>query len=465
LSESPSALPHLGPLRKSVYALGDATVNMALSSMTLVYASYFLVQVADLRPALAGLVPLVGRAVDAFTDPLMGEISDRTRWRSGRRRPWFLIGAIPFGLSFALLWVDLPAHSQLGLFTYYTAVYCLMSVAMTMVSVPYLAIQPEMALDYDERTSINTYRTVGSLLGTVAAVNIRAVADAFGGGSAGFVWAGATYGFLVAIPWLAVHRATFERPDFQRRAVQATVRASLRAVFAHKTFTRLTTIYIMGRIAMDLAATLIILYTTYWLGRSQDFELVMMLFLGATVAALPFWLAMARGRDKSRIFLLGSAWWMTWSVALAFIRPEWPAWILYVFVPFVGFGYAIVDLMPWSMVGEVIDEDELHNGERREGSYNGVFTFLRKLGGAIGVFLAMSVLDLAGYEKGAVQTETARQAIRWMTALGPAFFLAIGIWLVRGYPLTRAVHERIVVQLTERNGRSDRVIATPPSEP
>jgi Na+/melibiose symporter-like transporter len=131
--------------------------------------------------------------------------------------------------------------------------------------------------------------------------------------------------------------------------------------------------------------------------------------------------------------------------------------VIYVFVPMVGVGYAIVDLMPWSMVGEVIDEDELRHGERREGVYNGVFTFLRKLGGALGVFVALGLLDLAGYQKGEVQTEGARQAIRWLTALGPAAFLAIGVWLVRGYPLTRAVHGRIVTELEARSGlRRDR---------
>ena len=421
--------------------------------MTLIYASYFLVQVAGLRPSLAGLVPLIGRAVDAVTDPLMGEISDRTRWRWGRRRPYLLLGAAPFGLCFALLWVDLPADSQLALFAYYTFVYCLMSVAMTVVSVPYLALQPEMALRYDERTSINTYRTIGALLGTVVAVNIRTASEVFGGGSTGFVWAGAIYGVFLSLPWLAVYGATFERRTFQQRTAHTSMGASLRAVFAHRTFMRLTAIYIMGRIAMDLAGALIILYTSYWLGRPGDFEVVMMLFLGATAAALPFWLRVARGRDKGQIFLLGSVWWMLCSVALVLVDPDWPRWVIYLFIPLVGVGYAVVDLMPWSMVGEVIDEDELRHGVRREGVYNGVFTFLRKLGGALGVFAALSVLDLAGYQKGEVQTESARQAIRWMTAFGPALFLVIGVWLVRGYPLTRAAHERIVAELSARDDR------------
>jgi len=75
------------------------------------------------------------------------------------------------------------------------------------------------------------------------------------------------------------------------------------------------------------------------------------------------------------------------------------------------------------MLGEVIDEDDSRTGERREGLYNGVFTFLRKLGGALGVFLVMGLLDVLGYPKGEEQSETARQAIRWMTGVAPACFL------------------------------------------
>jgi Na+/melibiose symporter-like transporter len=122
--------------------------------------------------------------------------------------------------------------------------------------------------------------------------------------------------------------------------------------------------------------------------------------------------------------------------------------VAFLYVPLIGVGFAAVDLMPWAMLGEVIDEDELESGERREGLYNGMFTFLRKLGGATAVFLVLGILDLLGYRKGAEQTETARQAIRWMTAVGPTAFLAVGVALARGYPLTRARHGEIVRRLS-----------------
>ncbi|MDP7572081.1 MAG: MFS transporter, partial [Myxococcota bacterium] len=87
------------------YAAGDVTVNTVLVSLNMVWVTYFLTQVAGLRPELAGLVQLIGRAVDAFTDPAMGRLSDLCRWKWGRRRPFFVLGALPLGISFALLWM------------------------------------------------------------------------------------------------------------------------------------------------------------------------------------------------------------------------------------------------------------------------------------------------------------------------------------------------------------------------
>jgi sugar (glycoside-pentoside-hexuronide) transporter len=443
----------LGPGRKSVYALGDFTLNTSLAALSLIYASYFLPQVAGLRAALAGLVPLVARTIDAFADPLMGRVSDRTRWRTGRRRPYLLLGAVPYGISFALLWVDAPFASAEGRFGYYTLVYVVHALSMTVLTVPYLAILPEMALDYDARTSLNTYRTFGSMLGVFAAVAVRPTAEAFGGGSTGFATAGAIFGVVLALPWFAVHRVTFERPAFRERPSEQGFGDGLRVVARHRTFLQLTAIYIMGRIAMDLAGALLILYTAYWLMRPEDFELLMVLFLAAVVLALPFWLRLAQGRDKVQVFVIGSLWWALTSFGLSFATPAWPRWVVFAWVPVVGLGYAVVDLMPWSMLGEVIDEDDLVTGERREGLYNGVFTFLRKLGGALGVFLVMSLLDLLGYAKGEHQSETARQAIRWMTGAAPGCFLLTGVLLARGYPLTRARHREILQALARRDER------------
>jgi GPH family glycoside/pentoside/hexuronide:cation symporter len=111
-------------------------------------------------------------------------------------------------------------------------------------------------------------------------------------------------------------------------------------------------------------------------------------------------------------------------------------------------------MIPWSMLGEVVDEDELRSGERREGLYFGLFTFLRKLGGALAVALALAVLDLSGYANDQPQGEATLTTIRVLTAVVPGVFVALGAWVALGYPLTRARHDEILRELARRRGQA-----------
>ncbi len=449
-SRSRTEDPRLRPLRKAIYASGDFTVNAFLSVLSIVYVSYFLTQIAGMRPELAGAVQLVGRTIDAFSDPLMGRFSDRCRWQAGRRRPFFLIGAIPFGLFFALLWVDLGSSSQAALFAYYSGIYVLGSLAMTVLSVPYLALLPEMAVGYDARTSLNTYRNAGAVLGVFAAVAFRPVANVLGGGSQGFAAAGALFGVLLAAPWFVLHRASWERPDFQERTPHSSFALGLRLLLVHANFRRLTAMYLCGRVSMDLIGAMLILYFTYFIGRSEDFEPMMLIFLGSTLLVLPLWLAVARHTEKATIFMIGTLWWAVGQLVLLAAQPDWPRWTIFAFAPVIALGYAVVDLMPWSMIGEVVDEDELASGERREGIYNGFFMFVRKLAGTGALAIALFVLGRQGFGKGDTQPPEAIATIRWFASVVPALLLLASAWFARGYPLTRAAHARILAELERR---------------
>ena len=444
--------PRLNWKRKTIYATGDFTVNTVLVSMSMVYVTFFLIAVAGLRPELAGAVQLIGRSIDAFTDPAMGRISDLCRWKMGRRRPFFLIGAIPLGLFYGLLWVELDTGSQWTLFAYYTVMYALMSVSLTLLSVPYLALLPEMALGYDARTSLNVYRNAGSILGVFAAIAFRPVANALGGGPDGFAMAGVLFGVLVAIPWFFVYLATWERPEFQTRRSAMSFSDGTRLVIRHATFRRLTGMYLCGRVSMDLVGLMLGLYFTYWIGRTGDFELMMGVFMGSVLLWMPFWLWFSERTEKARAFSIGTGIWLVGQLVFLVVQPDWPAWFILIFAPVTAFGYAVVDLMPWSMLADVVDEDDLESGERREGVYFGFFMFMRKLAGTIAVFLALSLLSFMGFvEKSAEQPESAILSIRVLTSIGPALFLGLSLLFTIGYPLTRARHAEIRAQLEARD--------------
>jgi GPH family glycoside/pentoside/hexuronide:cation symporter len=330
-----------------------------------------------------------------------------------------------------------------------------MSVAMTVLSIPYLALQPEMARGYDARTSLNTFRNLGAVIGTFAgAVALRPVANAFGGGAEGFAWAGAAYGALLALPWLAIHAATWERPDFQTRANEITFREGIRILARHHSFRQLTGLYICGRITMDVIGAVLIVYFTHVIGRTGDFEWTMGLFIVAVAAALPFWLAVAPRFEKATLFRVGALWWAASFALLLVASPDWPRWLILLVAPLGAIGFAAVDLMPWSMMGEVVDEDDLATGERREGLYNGFFMFLRKVGGTFAVLAIGGVLGVLDLEPNAPPSDGALVAIRVLASLVPAAFLLLSLRFARAYPLTRAAHAQILTRLAARDGHA-----------
>jgi len=441
-----------GPIAVGVklgFASGDHAINISLGTVS-VFLLYFLTEVAGLRPALASLVLLVGRAVDAFTDPMMGRLSDRTRTRFGRRRPYFLIGALPFGLTFACLWQDLPGDSQAVRFALYSGIYVLHTLASTILAVPYMALLPEMAADYVERTAMNIYRGAAAITGVfVSSVAIQPAVAAFGGGAVGWGWVGTLLGAWMVWPWLLVFRVSWERTGAGMPQTAGLIEG-MRSIARNRAYRRLVGLFLSARIAVDVLGAMFIFYFHYWLGRPDDFPLTMALMLLSVLASMPLWMRLSRRFDKHVLFAVAAVWWIGVQGLFLLAQPDWPRWAIFALACAGGIGYGLADLMPLSMLGEVVDADELATGERREGIYAGVFTFLRKLGGATGVFVAGAVLDLVGFTKGAVQDEAVLTAIRVLTAAVPAAFLAIAAAIAWTYPLTRQRHAAILAALQER---------------
>jgi GPH family glycoside/pentoside/hexuronide:cation symporter len=260
----------------------------------------------------------------------------------------------------------------------------------------------------------------------------------------------------LALPWLGVHAVSFERSGYEA-STPVSFREAIRTMAAHRAYRILAGAYILARIAVDLIGAMFLLYFTYWIGREEDFAPTLALFLGIVVISLPAWLAAAKARDKRSIFIAGTAWWSAVQLLLYWGEPGWPRWAMFAAPALAAVGYAVADLMPWAMLGDVIDEDELKTGERREGMYVGFFTLLRKVGGATGVLVLGLVLQLAGFDGDAAradQTDLALTAIRALTSLAPMVLLLLAIVVAARYPLTRQAHTKILEQLQRRREAS-----------
>ena len=167
---------------KIAYGVADLGIALLTASIQFFLLFYY-TDILGIDPGIAGTALLVGKLTwDAINDPLVGYFSDRTRSRWGRRKPYMLIGAIPFGLTMWLLFSLPPGLTGASAFLAILGSFLLVDTTQTLVSVPYYALSAELTLDYDERTSLISIRMIFTVLGYIlGAAATTAVAGMFMG--------------------------------------------------------------------------------------------------------------------------------------------------------------------------------------------------------------------------------------------------------------------------------------------
>jgi GPH family glycoside/pentoside/hexuronide:cation symporter len=453
---------------KLAYGSGDlgTAITAALRAFFLLF---FLTDVARLSPVAAGSILLINRVWDAVNDPFVGWLSDRTSTRWGRRRPWIIIGAIPFGLLFFLIWV-VPPFGQTGLFLYYVVIALLLDTAYTIINVPYAALTPELTRDYDERTSLNSYRFAFSIGGAlVSAVLHPIIVRQFGDIRTGYMVSGLVWAVIATIPSFIVFFGTRERPESIETAHEDNIPLlqQFKIAFANKPYRYVVALYLFSWLALQLISTVIIYYLTYYLGIPQKLPLVLLAIQGTAFIFLFIWSAVSRRLDKRYVYIIGASIWLAAQIALFFLTPDRQQLVIPLAMV-AGAGAAVAYLIPWSMMPDVIEFDELTTGLRREGVFYGFMVFLQKTSIAIGIFLVGRSLGFAGYitPTAAVQTpvqpESALNVIRIFIGPIPAIILAGSLVIAYFYPISREKHFQAREELAERRAAEE---AAPPHSP
>jgi GPH family glycoside/pentoside/hexuronide:cation symporter len=460
---------------KVVFGAGDWS-TASFGTLRQIFYAIFLTDVVGLEPRLASVAALLGVIWDAINDPLVGVLSDRLHTRWGRRRPLLLFFAIPFGLGFVLLWWAPPWESQIALAITVSLAYMLSDTFQTLVAVPLYALTPEITPDYDERTALTTYRMFFNLLASlVTAVAAPAIVDAVLAGGAtqqqGYVIVSALFGSLSVIPLLLIFAVVRERPrsaDTIQREDSTPLREVLRTAWANVPFRFATLIYMLNWITFDLVALVLPFFLTYWIAQGDLLQkalglplesTVFALLLVTSVVVLPFWLWLSRRLSKHIAYIIGMSFWAVVQLLLFSIQPGQitPVLILAVMA---GISVSTAHVLPDAIFPDVIEWDELRTGRRQEGIYYGVKNFVRKLTGALAIFIALQVLGLSGYQAPPeaatqfTQSTTALTAIRVLIGpFGAALLLSavIAAWF---YPLTRERHGRVRTLLARRRARA-----------
>jgi GPH family glycoside/pentoside/hexuronide:cation symporter len=416
-----------------------------------------LLDVAGLRPAMAGTIFLIVKIWDAVNDPIMGTLSDRTKTRWGRRRPWLLFAALPFGLFFFLQWL-VPPISDLAKFWYYLIVAILLDAAYTAVNVPYASLTPELSHDYDERTSLSTYRMSFSILGSVTAAFLHTVIigafDPVHVRTAYMVSAG-IWAIVITVPNFITFAFTRETHFKEDRPEGPGFLEGLRIAFRNRAFITVTVIYLLSWLSVQFVQNNLILYVRYWAGAERIFGTIVLAVQVSGFLFILLWNQVSRRIGKQNTYYTGMGFWIVVSIALFFVQPGQTS-LLLILAILAGGGVSISYLIPWSMLPDVIELDELETGQRREGVFYGFFVFLQKLGMSLGMSVSNFILEATGYINNVpgqplpIQPPSALLALRLFVSAVPAAILLVSFFVVHAYPITRETHARMRAELQRR---------------
>ncbi|NMA72330.1 MAG: MFS transporter [Firmicutes bacterium] len=378
-----------------IYGSGDLFGGGAYNIINFYYL-IFLTDVAHVRPALAGIIVLASRIWDAVSDPLMGSITDRTRSRFGRRRPYFLAGSVLIFLAFALHWYAPAFASETARFAYALFSYIFFATVFTLVMVPYSALAAEITLDYHERTRLNSVRLAFSLgAGVAAALVPMPIVRAFPTPQEGYLPMGIIFGLLFAAPWPVIFLHIRERPELQtplpsQAAAQPAFRRWTRFFLEPlqvRAFRLLVGMHLTAYLTIDVLSALFAYYATYSLGRPGMLNLLLGAVVISQILFLPVYTRLSRRLSKGGAWRVGALVTGAGTAALYLVPPEVPGWLLYGLAAWVGAGLSGACMLPWAIFPDVTDVGELAFGERREGSFSGLMTFFRKVASAVALFI------------------------------------------------------------------------------
>ena len=440
---------------KLLFSTGDLSTSIPLAIL-MFFQLYFLTDVARLRPDYAGWAVGAGRIWDAINDPLFGLLSDRIRTRWGRRRVLLLFGAVPLGLSFMLMWI-VPGLGQLGLAIYYALVFILFDTAFTLVHVGYNSLTPEMTSDYDERSSLNGYRMVFSISGTLGAIILATVLGWYIKdqrllyGLVGFI-----LGLAAMIPPLVVFSITRERPA-EELPEPLPMRQAIQSTLSNYPFRLVMGLYLLSWTTASILAAVLIYFATYYLRVPEQANYFVLLAQGMAILFIPVVVWLSRRLDKRRAFILGAATWIAVFLGIFSLRAD-QVTLGYVLAALSGLGIATAYVIPWAMVPDIIEYDQLRTGQRREGSYYSFASFFQKLATGLAIWGIGQALAWANYitpglgEAPPIQPPQAIQVIRIFAGPVPAILLILAIICAWYYPISRESHKATLEQLAEREG-------------
>lgn len=450
---------------KVSWGIGALGVAILMNSGSFLVLAY-LITIVKLPPALAGLIMLVTKIFDAISDPVMGAISDRSKFKSGRRRPYMFVGTFVSTIAFALLFT-MPVFESVALKASYAfGVLLLYTLGYTIFNVPYMAMSAEMTDNYEERTSLHGVRamfvSIGSSIVSAGAPLLLAI---MGRDWDAYAVVGLVLAALIFSAMIACWFGTSEARTIEHKPTEHSFVKQLGLLAENKHFLVIALTKFLQLLAvMSGAAVSLIFFMDYL--RINLAYLTLMGISGTiiTILAVPVLTRLAANIGKRNTYIVSASiticGYLSWSflppgigeivVAEGTGVPGFPAGLnspdvlIALFWRSSLFGIVIAGnvMMAMSMLMDAIEYDALRTGMRREGVYAACYSFVEKFSSSFGPFLVGLILQFTGYdnrvERGATQSAEALDGIIVGMSYVPAAFTGLSILALLFYQLSKS---------------------------
>lgn len=421
-----------------------------------------------INPGLIGGILAVARILDAATDTAMGHISDHTRSRWGRRRPYIFSGAFLTALFFASIWMFPDGLSSAAYVAWFIVTSTLFYLALTVFSVPWYALGYELPQNYDERTRLQAYANFFAPLGQIVVAWFYPLTQlaVFGSPANGVRVMGVVAGMVLLvfglIPAIFVKEPGGEAVGRQvKKKATSSFWDGARAAAKCAPFVRLTVAFTLILIGVSFGHSLTFYLVTYFLFGGDRAAAAPLIGWAFTVSCLssmlltPLAAKLSVRFGKKEIFLVALGYGILRSLILWFLLDPAHPWLLLVNSLLAGFDGAAIFMLCHAMISDICDLDELQSGQRREGLFGALYGWVYKTGNALSLFGVGSMLVAIGFKSasaGAAMVQSAQTLLllKICYCLIPVTAFAAGLLIMRKYEISRAMAEGVRAQLDAR---------------
>lgn len=426
------------------------------------FFTVFLIKALGVPAALAGLVPLLGHFWDAVTDPMMGNITDRSQHRWGPKRFYILIGGFASVLTFILMWVPIPTHNNTGLFLYYALACVLFSTAFTILMVPYNGLLPDMIDDYGRRARFSNARTIWSTIGAMVCGIVPSLMVKDTTQATAYLKVAMVLGAFFLLSTLVTFFSTWEelKEPVQSKLSESFVQAG--STLHNKSFRLFVGIYLGGQCGMDFVSGLALYYVDDVLngyGNGYFMYLMGVLLLSQLIGMVCWGPVMVKKSKKFTVLVGGPIRIVGTLALLAFSYEGAPLVPVLLCTGLIGIGNAATLTSIFAILSDMADVDELITSERRPGVVSGMATFARKISSGLSASAIGFLLSAVGYDEVLASTG-ARQALSTQRGIVGIFILVptilVLVMLVCGiyFPITGREFKVVQTEIARRKGEN-----------